>query len=244
MINLRYPNITGSNPTEQMAQMRSYLHQLVDQLQWAMGNIESNNTSSVVVSSSTSPKSAEPPKQTSVDAKAAFDAVKPYIIKSADIVSAYYDEIGERLSGEYLAISDFGTFQEKTTQDIISNSTDIERIFTNIQEIISDIDTTFKKLDVSAHIKSGLLYEDEQGIPVYGLEIGQRNTIDGEEVFNKYARFTADKLSFYDQNGSEVAYISDYILYITHAEVTGTLQLGGYLVDTTNGLAFKWVGRG
>ena len=242
MLNLRYPNITGSNPTEQMAQMRSYLHQLVDQLQWAMGNIETNNTSSVVVSSPATPKSAEAPKQT-LDAKAAFDAVKPYIIKSADIVSAYYDEIGERLSGEYLAISDFGTFQAQTTQDIISTSTNIEHIFTNIQKIESDIDTNFKELDVRANINWGIV-DEKNGVPVYGLEIGQRNTIDDEEVFNKYARFTADRLSFYDQNDAEIAYISDYKLYITHAEVTGTLQLGGYLVDTTNGLAFKWVGRG
>jgi hypothetical protein len=79
---------------------------------------------------------------------------------------------------------------------------------------------------------------------VYGLEIGQRNKIDGEEVFNKYARFTSDRLSFYDQNDTEIAYISDYKLHINHAEVLGTLKIGGYLIDTTKGLTFKWVGRG
>ena len=74
--------------------------------------------------------------------------------------------------------------------------------------------------------------------------VGQKNVIDGEEVFRKYARFTSDRLSFYDQNDVEVAYISDYKIHISHAEVTGTLKLGGYLVDTSNGLTFKWVGRG
>lgn len=31
---IRYPNITGKTPEEQIVQMRSYLHQLVDQLNW------------------------------------------------------------------------------------------------------------------------------------------------------------------------------------------------------------------
>lgn len=115
----------------------------------------------------------------------------------------------------------------------------------------SDIDKLKKSLDdlnyilveVNANIKTGLIDHDDNGIPIYGLEIGQKNTINGVEVFNKFARFSAGRLSFYDNNGTEVAYISDYKLYITHAEVKGTLKLGGYLVDTSNGVTFKWVGR-
>ena len=34
-INFRYPSITGASEKEQLAQMRSYLHQLVDQLNYA-----------------------------------------------------------------------------------------------------------------------------------------------------------------------------------------------------------------
>ena len=84
----------------------------------------------------------------------------------------------------------------------------------------------------------------ENEIPVYGIEVGQRNTVNGVEVFNKFARFTADRLSFYDQSGEEVAYISDFKLYITNAEVTGTLKLGGFLIDTSKGFTLKWAGRG
>lgn len=40
-MNIRYPNITGVTPEEQVAQMRSYLHQLVDQLNWALSVLES-----------------------------------------------------------------------------------------------------------------------------------------------------------------------------------------------------------
>jgi hypothetical protein len=114
-----------------------------------------------------------------------------------------------------------------------------------MQEIKTDIETIeYTLVEVNAHIRSGLLYYDDNGTPVYGLEIGQRNTIDGEEVFNKYARFTSDRLSFYDQNDSEVAYISDYKLYIRNVEITGSYKIGGFIdiVQSNGDVVTKWVG--
>ena len=149
------------------------------------------------------------------------------IIKSADIVNAYYEKISQKLSGEYVAQSEFGTYRETTEQTITKTSTMVEQNFTSVQQIITDLEgLQYKLIEVDAHINSGMLYYDEDGVPVYGLEIGQRTDIDGVEVFNKYARFTSDKLSFYDSNGNEVAYISDKKLYITHIEVTGSFSIG------------------
>ena len=42
-INIRYPNITASNEKEQIAQIRSYLHQLVNQLNYELPNIGSGD---------------------------------------------------------------------------------------------------------------------------------------------------------------------------------------------------------
>lgn len=240
MVDFRLPNITGSE-TEQLSQIRSFLYQFIPQLQWALTQLDTTAGSAYVVKKEN--KAAE--QKESFNAEVAFGALKPLIIKSADIVQAYYEEISSRIVGSYVAESDFGAFVEKTEQEIVQSSTDIEQIFHDMQGILTDLEAlNFTLAEVNAHIKSGLIYYDDDGIPVYGLEIGQRNTIDGEEVFNKFARFTSDRLSFYDQNDTEVAYISDYKLYITNAEVTGTLKLGGFLVDTSKGLTIKWVGRG
>lgn len=38
-INIRYPNITAQSEKEQLAQVKSYLHQLVDQLNYALPTI-------------------------------------------------------------------------------------------------------------------------------------------------------------------------------------------------------------
>lgn len=238
-IELRYPNITGQDGASQLAQVKSYLYQLVGQLQHAISELEGTTSNAVALSRKTSSYVDEATKP-----KASFDSIKSLIIKSADIVQAYYEEINKRFVGEYVAQSDFGVFSEQTEQAITENSTEIERLFTNIQEIVADIDNLeFKLVEVNARIRSGLLYEDE-GVPVYGLEIGQKNIIDGKEVFNKYARFTSDRLSFYDQNDTEVAYISDYKLYIRNVEITGSYKIGGF-VDTvmSNGdVVERWVG--
>lgn len=42
MMNIRFPNITGKTEAEQLAQVKSYLHQLVEQLNWAFNTIEKN----------------------------------------------------------------------------------------------------------------------------------------------------------------------------------------------------------
>lgn len=417
---LRYPMITGASEKEQLTQLKSYLHQLVEQLNYSLNNIDKVQIQYI----QTPTKSESSKKADEKGTQATFDALKPLIIKSAEIVEAYYEEINEKLEGIYVAQSDFGTFKEQTLQEIQKNSTGITQVFTNVQTITTDIstlgsnvqgidskvktidssvqqidtklstidsftttigtkvttidskvstidtelknvgesvgtlDTTLKavegnvgaidsnlkavegnvnsldtnlktvegnvgqlgtnlqdtksgissnldtlsaevgqidadiqgvktgidtnlkaltedvgeidsKLDqtkkdingdleklkkevadivysiveVNAHIKSGLLYYDENEIPIYGLEVGQKNTVDGVEVFNKFARFTSDRLSFYDKNDMEVAYISDYKLYITNAEISGTLKLGAFLIETSEGFRLKYIGR-
>ena len=64
--------------------------------------------------------------------------------------------------------------------------------------------------------------------------------VNGEETFNKYARFTADRLSFYDANDTEVSYIGDYKQVITNAKVLEKLEVGKFVFDTSNGIALRW----
>ena len=238
---ITYPKITALNNDGKLEQIRAYLYQLADQLKWALNSIGSGGNNVVLHKGSDSNMTTEEEAK----AVATFNSIKALIIKSADIVNTYYDVFNEKFSGEYVAQSDFGIFTELTTQNVIANSTSIESLFESMQEILTDIKNLEHSLiEVNAHIKTGLLSYDDSGVPIYGLEIGQINEIDGEEVFNKYARFTSDRLSFYDQNDTEVAYVSDYKLYITNAEITGKLKLGAFELNTANGLTLKYVGRG
>ncbi len=291
-IELRMPSING-NEREQLVQIRSYLYQLVSQLQWALNNVNVTESSGAV--GQATPKVIASAPAASINPQITFDKLKPLIIDSAEIVAAYYEEINKKLKGLYVAESDFGTYIQQTEVKINQTATATTDNYENYQVIltdlegvkssIGDINTESTRLsedidglkgDISddiedlkaalaevkgkadelngwvlstkAHIRTGEIDKrvdaDGNEFPVYGVEIGQVDTVNGQEVLRKFARFSSGKLSFYDQNNTEVAYISDYKLYITNAEVTGTLKLGGFLIDTSKGLTIKWVGRG
>ena len=241
MINIRLPNITATTEREQLIQVKSYLHQLVSELNWALTSVESGNNAQV------QNKTASGNAVTKDELSTSFNELKSLIIKSSTAVTAYSETAEEIYNSRYVAKSDFGTYTEEAEQTIEKNSKAIESFYENMQEILTDIETLEHSLiEVNANIKSGLLYYDDSGVPVYGLEVGQRTKIDGVEIFDKFARFTSDRLSFYDQNDNEVAYISDRKLYIDHAEIKSTLRMGGFM-DTAlsdGSIVTKWVETG
>ena len=457
-VDLRLPNITG-NEKEQLVQIRSYLYQLVPQLQHALSTIGTAESQVVAPTAKSLFPTGTGGASGNASPQATFNSIKSLIIKSAEIVEAYYDVISKRLEGLYVAQSDFGAFAEQTSQEIEANSTSTTQRFENIQIIITqqgsdissldgtlntigedlsyaqkdiltlggsveevaeyvttleddinDLDTNLKdtsatfnenlgKLDtdlkdtaeslnesiitteanlssaitdakteisgnvaneiaaakeytdsakselsgeidtakaeiegsidvvekeltdkvdgvtedlnnkqsetngkiaaldadlqaskeniqvaydeaskvnallndakaqlegsidnirilvtelstvvvgVTAYVKSGQIDETNDGIPIYGIEIGQEVDVNQEKRFKKYARFTSEKLSFYDSNDIEVAYISDKKLYIKIAHITVAFQIGGLidLVMDTGDVVTKWVGIG
>ena len=240
-VELRYPNITAPTEREQIVQLKSYLYQLVGDLQHTLNNLDS-----VSIYAENQNNTAQAPV-VDLDAATTFSSIKSLIIKSADIVQAYYDVIRSKLQGEYAAQSDFGTFVEQTEQTLTQSSKSIEQAFTDLQKITTDLKTiSFTLAEVNARIKTGILYYDDNSLPVYGVEVGQTNTINGVEEFRKYARFTADRLSFYDQYDREVAYISDRKLYISDVEVLETLKMGGFktFILGNGDTVEKWVKGG
>lgn len=212
-MDLRLPNITAPDTAGKLNQLQRYLYALVEQLNWELGTASAPATPQTIAAPTPAPAET-------------FSSIKSLIIKSADIVQAYSDKITQTLEGKYVAQSEFGTFSEETAQVLEQTSKEVEQLFSNLQRIESTL------IGVNAYLRSGLLYYDAGGVPVYGLEVGQQTQVDGETVFNKYARFTAGKLSFYDANDNEVAYISDYKLHITNVEVGGTLRQGHFQDST------------
>ena len=240
-IDIRLPNISGKTEAEQLAQIKSYLYQFAGQLQWALKTVQTGNSTNMVqqTGATTSVAKNDPVEN--------FNQLKGLIIKSADIVSAYYEKIDSllKLSGDYTASSDFGTFKEDTLNQISATNTQIQQNITDLQAIFDENGNIRAELLVNGHIYSGIIEYAKDGEAIVGIEIGQTTTENGVKTFNKFARFTAEKLSFYDAlvQGEPVAYISNYKMYITNAEVTGTLKLGGFVLDTSIGLALRWEGR-
>lgn len=239
-IDIRLPNITASTDAGKLQQMHSYLYQLAEQLNWALNNIEGISATPTVTASTTVSTAQKD------DPISNFNSIKGLIIKSADIVTAYYEKIDEllKLSGDYTASSDFGTFKEETTNLVSGTDKQLRQDLVSKQSIYDENGNIKAELLVNGHIYSGIIEYALDGEAIVGIEIGQTTTRNGTESFTKFARFTADRLSFYDINGVEVAYISDYKLYITHVEIKGSLKEGGYVdtIDANGGIVTKWVG--
>lgn len=232
MMTLTMPDITGKTTQQQVEQIKNYLYQLVGYLQVNQG---ANNPS---VTAFTVPAPLAQGSQGEVTEES-WNTIKSLIIKSAQIVEAVSEKVGVDLEGKYVAQSDFGTYTQETSTKLEATDKAVEQLYTNVQTL----DTQTRQLiETTAYIRSGLLGDAEDGAPIYGIEVGQKNEVDGTETFNAYARFTADRLSFYDSLGNELAWISGYKLYITHVEITGSMVGGGYEVDFSDGWAFKWVG--
>lgn len=236
-VNIRFPNINATTEAGKLQQMQSYMHQLVEQLNWALNTVEaaqSGNASPAIVYRQSEDASSK-------EAEDTFNSIKALIIKSADIVKAYETTIFSDFNGKYFADSDFGTYIEDTKRKVEDNSKGVTDVFTNVQTIESNLGALEDDVrTTNAYIKRGLLFYDENGSAVYGIEVGETSE-DG--AFLKYARFISDRLSFFDVNGNEVAYIGAGCLYVNGKTVfLGEIQLGGYKTDTSDGLAFTWIG--
>ena len=235
---IRMPQvITTGKQEEALAQMQRYLWQFAEQVQQAME--ESKRVETEIKEAAG--KAAQQQKDTPA---ATFGKVKDLIIKSAEIVEAYRAEITKTLVGQFVAASEFGTFREQTTAVITETDKNVTQNYSLIQQIETDVAGLESGIrQMNAYIRTGFLYEEEDGTARYGVEIGEQAEKDGANVFRKFARLTSDRLSFFDQNEIEVAYISDRKLYITSAQVQEIeakrvtiqgLAIGQYILQAGN----------
>ena len=230
----RYPNITGITDAQQLQQLKNYLYGLVEQLN---NTPQANVGADAHIGPQTEAKGSRDTAET-------FASLKSFIIKSADIVDAYCDKLEKKLSGVYVAQSEFGDFVRQTENTITANATAIEQKYSDLQQLITGLQT--REQETNAYIRTGLLYyagaEDSlpEGTPVYGVEVGQQT--DG--TFKRFGRFTAYGLTFYDENGKAAAVIAQGRLKIPHAVVELSFTEGGFSDEVLpdGSLVTRWTG--
>ena len=243
MAQFRLPNITGVTEREQLEQMKKYMFQLSRELNYALRNTEAAEYQYKQSPQSMGGNSGTGALVEGESALQTFKKVKDLIIKSADIVDAYSEEINARLSGSYVAISDFGTYQEETEAYFKATSENITQNYTSIKEIKDTVDGLDQLRKDSCYIKTGWLDDDET---IAGVEIGKYSeSIEGSDV--GFARFTTDELAFYDGQGTneenKLAWFSKYRSNFRNVKIIGNIELDdNYILDTSDGLAFKWAG--
>ncbi len=243
MTDLRLPNINAPTTEGQLLQMKQYMFQLTKQLNYALKDVKAQETEYKQTSQGNEKNSSYNLTEAE-NAIETFSKVKNLIIKSADVVNAYYEVINKKLEGVYVAESDFGTYKEHTDSVLEATSKSLNQHYTSIKEIEDAVNNLNELRKDSCYIKTGWLDEDQT---IAGVEIGKYSeTKDGTDV--GFARFTTDELAFYDGQGTseenKLAWFSKYRSYFRNVKLIGNIELDNdYIIDTSDGVAFKWVGE-
>ena len=85
-VNLRYPSITGSTEKEQLTQIKSYLHQLVEQLNYALPTAGSASSQSYQVQG----------------AEVSYYELRSLIIQELQQVEKLFDQLSQKMQSEYV----------------------------------------------------------------------------------------------------------------------------------------------
>ena len=224
-LTLAYPSIAGKTTQEQLESMRRYLCSVIEQLNLADWSAKAALTEiAQVIDADGLP---EEEKKTTLSG---YAALKSLIIKTADFAAANSETWSAKLSGSYVAISDFGKYLEKTQLTIEGNSVGIKQLY----DYTAGVNNAFS-VNAQQYIKTGLLYYNDV-TPVYGVGVGNIETTvtdSGGKIVdrtkNELLTVTPKRISFW-QEGLEVAYLSGKKLHFPsgtleayNAKLTGTI---------------------
>ena len=226
---------------EQVARQYAYLFELAQQLNLALQQTDT------VLQQTVHSTDAEKKEQTQQ-----YQTLKSMIIKTATQVQQEMDTLSVQLKGNYVAVSQFGTYVEQLNSYIEANPAALTQYYSFASDLRTDTDAVSAafadyKASTEGYIRTGIVYYDG-AVPVYGVAVGQNlsvTEVDGQQVVaqnNFRATYTASKLSFW-QDAEEVAYVSNNRLYITNITVLSSLTVGReWKISTGGGLKFQWIG--
>ena len=146
---------------EQLVRQYSYLFQMAQQLNVALGQLESGGTAAPTGGTAT-PAAREQQYQT----------LKSMIVKTADTVQRRMDQLSAKLTGEYVAASEFGTYVERLNAYLEANPealTQYYSFFADLQASTETVSAAFEqyRVETEGYIRTGIVCYDG-AVPQYG----------------------------------------------------------------------------
>lgn len=232
---LAYPSIAGRTSGEQLESMRRYLCTLTDQLNladWSAGAVLQEVSRAIDADSL-----PDAERKTQLGN---FGQLKALIIKTADYAAANSESFKTQLSGNYVAVSDFGKYWQKATMTVDGNEFGIRQLYDYAAGINNDFTVKSQQ-----YVKTGLLYYDE-ATPVYGVGVGNIETTvsSGNTVIdktkNELVTVTPGKVTFW-QGGDPIAYLSGKKLHFPSGTLEATdAKLSGTLTAASGSVIGPW----
>jgi hypothetical protein len=239
------------------ARTYSYLFQTAQALNLALSRLDESNFSedSTARQILAGGQTAEQKKET----EQGLGRLRTLIIKTADAVRAEQAALELRLQSTYVALSDFGDYQEEIDTRLSATAARIEQALSYYAELSDSLhgvseDFDAYRVDVQGYIRQGVIGYDG-AVPIIGIAMGRdlrvtgaKETVDGTEyevidTSSNMSIWTPDKLSFYI-NGAEAAYFSNGALYVGTVIVKEKLVLGQdkWQITHDDGFTVRWIG--
>ena len=254
MQNILPPPALQGDERAQLTQVYRYLFRLSEQLNVGLSALEQRTAAVARPSGGALSPEGTDGEQFWTEADAQYSSLKSLIIKTANLVRAEMDQIVANLGSEYVAVSEWGTYKEEVSREIVDTAKytmenfEYNEEILNIPEMAAIFDSY--RIETTGYIKRGIIGFDDENYPILGIAIGQELkhkevTVGGEvyEVFDErqnMATYAADKLSFW-VNGVEVAYLSNSELVVTRIIVSDSIQLGNWdiAVNAADGMTVQ-----
>lgn len=243
------PQAFSGSEAQQLTQAYRYLFRLSEQLSQALSASEQQ----YVQVQQTAEHAGQSAK---AELTGQYNGLKAQIIKTADAVRSEMDVLETKLRSEYIAISDWGTYEESIRADITATAQGIVQEYgydAKIQSLEEDA-VAFSSYIISSkgYIRQGIIGYDDNGLPIIGIAIGQDLSgtpvvIDGKEydeldMTRNMATYTSDRIIFW-QNGVEAGEFSNSTLTSRKIYAKEELGVGRWSLTDINGLTLKWIGE-
>ena len=254
-VNFSTPPMPGADAEASLRKMYTWLYQMTEQLNIAMSVVSAGEQAAAEISAqATADDSSDVLNTAREEINAQRDALKALIIKTADTVRYEFDREIKQLESSYVAVSEFGRYQEDVTRQI--EETAQGTLETYVTEIGLDSYINDSKglqawqSETSGFIRSGYITRNEDDVPILGVAVGQGiqtkyTDSEGREFIDTGSTnmgfFTSTGLEFYI-NGVKVASFANEGADMKNATISGKLQIGNWLITHNNGFDIQWVG--
>ena len=208
-----YPNLSGT-VDNQLLQLKSYLYQVADQLNYSFENEETRSQA----------LREETVLQIEESVSPALDSVKSMIIKTADEIKVNTQKEIETLSGSIEAVSEeFGTFVGEYDATITRTEERFTDVFNRIETVNGQI------YNYNTYIITGHLF-DIDGKSYDGIAIGTNLAPDADDniVGDTLIAITPDELSVW-RNRVKIGYFTG-----DRFKVTARIDIGDWSIRNDN----------
>lgn len=245
------PPVLNGTPQQQLNAMRDYLVRLSQELRLSETALE-KKTQAIVTNVSSS-------GVTRSQLKKEADTLHSLIVSTAETVSANIEAIETELHSDYVAQSDFGTYQEYAEGKFTQTASEIDELFTYSQSVNTDL--VNYKSSIQGEIRRGVITDPDTGEQVIGIAISQKLLFDDGGVpyvdrqGNVYPRLTsAQTFGLYTStgwqywiNGQKVGWFdsADSSLHLRTVTINEGIYLGDkwiIAIHPNEGFGLRYVG--